>query len=179
MPIGWAITVVVLCVAVVALAIVVLGLLRQVTPVLERAAEAQSGAAPPAMGPEVGRPLPHFAGTGPDGEITDEQLRGQPSVLLFLSTGCGPCQSLARELRTADLGSLTARLVVVTEPDGPRELALPADLRVVTQRASEVSDPLSVFGFPFAIAVDHDGVVKATHVPNTVQHLESLAAAIS
>lgn len=31
MPIGWAITVVVLCVAVVALAIVVLGLLRQVT----------------------------------------------------------------------------------------------------------------------------------------------------
>lgn len=39
MPIGWAVTVVVLCVAIIVLAIIVLGLLRQISPVLEQATE--------------------------------------------------------------------------------------------------------------------------------------------
>ncbi|HEY2576030.1 MAG TPA: hypothetical protein VGI74_06955 [Streptosporangiaceae bacterium] len=175
MPIGWAVTVVVLCVAVVVLAIVVLGLLRQVTPVLEQAATAIR-AAPglESQGPPVGHRIPDFTVSGTGGVITAEQLRGRPSVLLFLSVGCGPCEDLAAELHSSDPGDLTGRLVVVTEPDGPDKLRLPAGLRILIEQNREVSDPLSVIGTPFGIALDSAGIVTATGIPNTLEQLSGL-----
>ncbi len=176
MPIGWAITVVVLCVAVVALAIIVLGLLRQVTPVLERAAAGAAGSDLRMLGPAVGSLLPHFAARGDDGEVTDEQLRGRPAVLLFLTVGCSPCKSLAEEMSRARLGDLASKLVIITGPDGPQELGIPPGLRILTELDKEVSGPLSVAGTPFAIAVDPDGIVRAAIVPNTMGQVDDLAA---
>lgn len=171
MPIGWEVTVVILCVAVIALAVIVLGLLRQVTPALARAA----GPDPLAMGPAKGKPLPHFAAAGADGiMITDAQLRGRPAVLLFLSQGCGPCEVLAQEMRGTDLGRLAGRLIVVTG-SGSDALGIPAGLTILTEQDKQVSDALSVSGTPFAIAVDPDGIVRATGIPNTVGQLEELA----
>ena len=178
MPIGWEITVVVLCVAVVVLTVVVLGLLRQVTPVLERAADAAGGTGRP-LGPEPGHPLPHFVADGTDGAVSDAQLRGRPAVLLFLTSGCAPCQVLAEEMRGSDLARLTDRLVVVTGPDGAQRLGIPADVRVLIEHDRQVSDRLSVDGTPFAIAVDPDGIVQAASVPNTIGQLHEIAAAVS
>lgn len=175
MPIGWEVTVVILCMAVIALAVIVLGLLRQVTPVLERAA----GPDLLTMGPAVGRPLPHFAAAGTDGiMITDAQLRGRPAVLLFLSQGCGPCEILAQEMHSADLGPLAGQLVIVTGSGGPQALRIPAGLAILTEQDGQVSDALSVSGTPFAIVVDPDGIVKATGIPNTVGELEELAVVL-
>jgi hypothetical protein len=172
MPIGWAITVVVLCVAVVVLAVILLGLIRQVTPVLEQAAAViRTTPAIESQGPPVGHRIPEFTASGPDGVITAEQLRGRPSVLLFLSVGCGPCEQLAAQLRDADPGDLTGQLVVVTGPDGPRELKLPAGLRILTEQSREISNPLSVIATPFAIALDPEGVVTAARVTNTLEQL--------
>jgi hypothetical protein len=180
MPVGWAVTVVLLCVAVVALAIIVLGLLRQVTPLLERAAGAHDDAHALAnQGPAVGSQVPHFAVSGPDGEFTPEQLRGQPAVLLFLTEGCGPCTELAQEIGQADPVELPSQLVVVTGPDGVRELGLPRGLRVVTEPDKEVSDPLSVIGTPLAISLDSAGIVKAVRVTNTLEQLDALTAGVS
>jgi methylamine dehydrogenase accessory protein MauD len=177
MPVGWAITVVVLCVAVVSLFVVVLGLMRQVIPVLDRTPD--MAAAPRMAGPEIGRPLPHFTAAGPDGEFTNEHLRNRPALLLFLSVGCGPCEILAGELRSANLGDLADELVVVTSQEGADKLRLPADLRVMAERDREVARALSVASYPYAVAVDPRGIVKATRVPNTVEHLESLASTLA
>lgn len=178
MPIGWEITVVALCVAVVALAMVVLGLLRQVTPVLERAANAAVGPGR-ALGPEVGAPLPHFVADGADGVVSDAQFRGRSAVLLFLAPGCAPCQVLAGEMRGRDLSYLADQVVIVTGPDGPQQLGIPADVRVLIEHDRQVSDPLSVDGTPFAIAVGPDGIVKAASVPNSIDQLHGIAAALS
>jgi hypothetical protein len=172
MPVGWAITVVILCVAVVALAVVLLGLLRQITPVLEQLAA--TGSTVRTMGPDVGSPLPHFAVRSPGGEVTDEKLRGRTATLLFLSAGCGPCKTLAQEMRSADLNGLTDQLVIITGPDGLAELAIPEGLRVLIEADREVSGPLSVMATPFAVSVDQYGIVKATLVPNTVNDLTSV-----
>jgi methylamine dehydrogenase accessory protein MauD len=178
MPAGWAVAIVVLWVAVLALAVVVLGILRQITPVLERAARA--GLGPDNQGPVVGDPVPHFSARDLAGEVVDEQsLRGQPVLLLFLSIGCGPCETLAAEIRRADLGDLARQLLVVTRPDGPRVLGIPAGLRVVIESEDEVTGPLSVIGLPFAIAIDATGVVKSAQVPNTVKHLTNMAAVLA
>lgn len=180
MPTGWAVVVVILCVAVVALAIIVLGLLRQVTPVLERAAGAHAdGHALSHQGPTVGSQVPHFAVGGPDGEFTPEQLRGRPAVLLFLTEGCGPCTDLATEIGQAELVDLPSQLVVVTGPDGVRELGLPIGLRVVAEPDKEVSDPLSVVGTPLAISLDSDGIVRAVRVTNTLEQLDALTAGVT
>lgn len=176
MPIGWEITVVILCMAVVALAIVVLGLMRQVTPALERAVATAGGSASLGMGPAVGSPLPHFAAAGADGMVTGAQLRGRSVVLLFLSRGCGPCEILAQEMSSAGLGHLARQLVIVTGPGDPQALRIPAGLSILTEQDRQVSDALSVSGTPFAIAVDPDGIVKAASVPNTVGQLEDVAA---
>lgn len=177
MPVGWAVTVVVLCVSVVVLAVVVLGLLRQMVPLLERAAAAdRAGSASQSQGPPVGRPVPDFTVSGPGGEFTAGQLRGQPVVLLFLSVGCGPCEQLAAQIRGADLGGLTSQLVIVTGPGGPDSLKLPAGLRVLSEQAREVSDPLSVIGTPLAVALDRNGIVKAVRVTNTLEQLNDTAA---
>jgi hypothetical protein len=175
MPIGWAVTVVVLSVAVVVLAVIMLGLFRQITPVLEQAAAAvRVVPAIESQGPPVGRRIPDFTASGADGVITAEKLRGRPSVLLFLSVGCGPCEQLAAQLRGADLGDLTGQLVVVTGSDGPHELRLPAGLRILTEQNREISDPLSVIGTPFAIALDPEGIVSATRVINTLEQLSGM-----
>jgi hypothetical protein len=174
MPIGWAITVVVLCVAVAILSIVVLGLLRQITPVLERAASL--GEFSPLSGPAVGSQLPHFAAEGPDGLVTAEQLRGAPVLLLFLSVGCGPCHDLAEELSRADIGDLAPQLVVVTGAGGLRELGLPAGLRVLTETDSEVRGALSVTSSPLVIGVSPDGIVRSVDPVNTVGQLRGLAS---
>jgi len=52
-------------------------------------------------------------------------------------------------------------------------------VRVLTESANEVSDALSVHGKPFAVAVGSDGIVRAMRVPNTVEHLENLAAVLA
>lgn len=179
MPIGWEVTVVVLCVAVAALAVVVLGLLRQVTPVLERAATA-GGQPQLSMGPAKGSPLPEFTAAGTSGTVTATQLRGRPAVLLFLAPGCGPCEDLAYEMSRADLGHLADQLVIITGPgDAARTLGIPAHLLVLTEQDRQVSDALSVNGTPFAIAVDPDGIVRDTRVPNTITQLEDLAGVLA
>jgi hypothetical protein len=188
MTIGWVIAYAALWLAVIALGAIVLGLLRQITPLLERAAGGQENQAPrpPAHmsdGPSIGRPVPHFTASGPDGPLTDEQLLGQPYVLVFLSTGCGPCQQLAAELAGTDLGrlgDLSRQLVIVTDPDGQAELGIPASLRVLTQTArKEISIPLGVRGSPYAIAVGTDGTVASSRYVNTVDQLTGLAAVLA
>lgn len=178
MPVGWAVVIVVLCVAVVALSVVVIGLLRQVAPVLERAASASAG---PALnlGPQVGEPAPEFTAVDLAGSpVTLDTLRGEPALLLFLSVGCGPCEDLAAEIRaTSDLGALTRQLIVVTEPAGPAALRLPAGLRVVAETGpGEITGPLNIFGWPYAVALTPDGVVRAAQTPNTIKHLNELVA---
>jgi hypothetical protein len=176
MPLGWAVTVVVLCVAVVVLTVVVLGMLRQVAPILERAAASQAGAALEFQGPPIGQQIPDFTVSGPEGEVTAEQLRGRSSVLLFLSVGCGPCEQLAAQLRDADPEDLPHLLIVVTGPEGPHGLNLPTRLQTVIEHEAEISHPLSVVGTPLAIAVDSEGIVTAVRVVNTLEQLTDTAA---
>ena len=95
-------------------------------------------------------------------------------MLLSLSVGCGPCENLATQLRSTGPGELANRLIIVTEPDGPDKLRLPAGLRILTEQDKEISEPLSVLGTPFAITLDSAGVVTATDVVNTLDQLSSV-----
>jgi hypothetical protein len=174
MPLAWAIVIIVLWLAVACLAVVMLGVLRQVTAQLQRPPQRRVR-----MGPTPGTPVPGFTGHDTGGmPFTDAQLRGQPNVLLFLSSGCGPCQKLAGEMRGAGPDELPGSLTVVTDPGGAEALQLPAGLRVVLDPARDIADVLEVPGRPFAIAVAEDGIIRATRVPNTLAELSMLAGRV-
>jgi methylamine dehydrogenase accessory protein MauD len=176
MPIGWAVVIVVQWVAIIALGAVVLGVLRQVTPHLERPP------GPPAariqdQGPAVGSRLPPFTGRDQDGEILNAvQLIGSPFVLLFLSGTCQPCVRLATEMSTAAPGDLTAMVIAVADEADLGTLRLPAWSRVLAMSTAEVAEVFSVRGRPFAVAVDADGIVSAKEGLNTVAQLTALTA---
>lgn len=183
MPVGWVITVVTLSAAVVILAVILLGVLRQVTPVLERAAAIlvpdDQVTVPGSLriGPAVGSRLPLLPLPG-GGDIRD-RLPSHHAVLLFLTPGCGPCGVLAKDMNQADFGSLDSQLVIITTPDGPQELGIPAGVPILTEQDREISDTLSVTATPFAIAVDHDRIIRAARVPHTMKEITDLASVIA
>ena len=176
MPIGWASLVVLQWLAIIALAAVVLGVVRLVTPRLLQAADS-----PPMrmqnQGPAVGSKLPPFTGLDGSGEVLNAaQLVGRATVLLFLSATCPPCVRLADELGGSDVGELADSLIVVTDLDGYDALRLPASVRALIMPDNEVAEVFTVRGRPFAIAVDMEGVVRSKQGLNTVAQLSDLTA---
>lgn len=181
MPIAWAVVIIAVWVAVVCLAIVVLGMIRQLTPQLERIASGQSRAGGSReQGPAIDQPLPEFTARSSNGDVvTSADLRGGPAVLVFMHSSCGPCRALAGELATTDLGTLASSLIVVTDPDGTQDLALPAGLRTVLQFDDEISEALGITATPFALALDERGTVRAKRGVRGLAQLTALAAAAS
>jgi hypothetical protein len=178
MPIGWAIVIIVQWLVIIALAAVVLGVLRQVTPHLERAAESPVRRLE-SQGPAVGSKLPPFIGGDGGGDIlTAAEVLGRPAVLLFLSATCAPCVNLAGEMGASDLGELVNSLIVVIDPNDLGRLRPPTGLRVLTMPPSQVAEVFAVRGRPFAVTVDADGVVRATRWLNTVAQLRDLASSV-
>jgi hypothetical protein len=178
MPIGWAVVIVVQWLAIIALAAVVLGVLRQTTPHLERLA-----GPPPRrsldQGPAVGSKLPPFTGRDGTGEIVHAtELLDGPSVLLFLSATCTPCVSLADELGVTDLGEFEHPLIIVADPDDYGTLRLPARLRALLMPTSEIAEVFAVRGRPFAVVADADGIVQVKRGLNTVDQLRNLAGSV-
>jgi hypothetical protein len=177
MPLGWAILIVLLWLAVIALAVVVLGTLRQLTPLLERAA-AQPPPRRGEQGPSVGEQLPGLPALDRTGVPVAARPPGRPGVFLLLSSSCGPCLELAAELGRADLNGLGDALTVVTDPDSIEALGLPPTIRVLTLPDGGSGEPLNVYGRPFAITADAAGVVRGKQLLNTVDQLTDLAGAV-
>jgi hypothetical protein len=178
MPVGWAIVVIVQWLAIIALIIVVLGVLRQVAPHLERAA-ARPARDPRQQGPVVGRRLPAFAVRDGSSEVvTDALPPGRSGVLLFVSAGCRPCQSLLGELASDAAAGLAPGLTAVCDPGASAVIAFPAWLRVVTMPDTECSQLLQITGRPFAVAVDADGIVREKGVLNTLAQITDLTATV-
>jgi hypothetical protein len=184
MSVGWAVVVIVQWVAIVALTVVVLGILRQVTPHIEKYAEASAAGALPgrrvAFGRNRGGALPEFSAHDGDGQaVTAASLLGHSRVLLFLSGTCEPCHALAREIRESTAGDLSRSLIVVTDPGSPDSLNLPSWARVITMPSSAARSAFDFPGWPFAMAVDESGAIKGATMLNTLAQVVNLAAAIS
>jgi len=173
---------VLLWLVVVALAGIVLALVRQIGILHERVAPAGAllggeGPRPGELAPELlladlaGRPV-RVGGPDPSGAST---------LLLFVSPSCPVCKVVlpaARSLRDAERGAL--RLVLAS--DGPlaehAAFARERDLRGETYVVSaELGLRYRVGSLPHAVLLDAAGVVRARGLVNSREHLESLCEA--
>ena len=155
---------------------VVLGGLRRIASVLERA-EARLPAEGPALGAEVGSAIDPFPLVGEDGsDVSWGEFVREPTILLLMSPHCGACRNLAEHLVGPREQVKGVPLVVVMDdsPEGRRE-PLPPGLNVLYQRDGAATRALRNRATPQAYVLDPSGVVLSRRVPATLGDLRDLA----
>ena len=168
--------------AVVALAVVVFALVRQIGVLHERVAPA--GALLLGAGPKLGEAAPLVRAEALDGgsrEVGGPDPDGLATLLFFLSPTCPVCKTLLPALRS--LARSEARtLRVLLASDGPRaeheafarEHALE---RFPYLLSAELGLAYQVAKLPYAVLYDAAGVLRARGLVNSREHLESLLEA--
>lgn len=168
--------------AMVAGAILLLGLTRQVGLLHERSAPL--GAMVTDHGPDIGEKSPIFNVLDFYEEavqIGGQSVAGKLSLLLFMSPTCPMCNKV---LPTAKLLAQEEDLDIVFISDGEREdherfiKEHPKLLESIPYVVSStIGMQLQVGKIPYAILLDHEGTIKAKGLVNTREHLESLVEA--
>ena len=172
----------ILWVAVVALALLVWALTRQVGLLHERLAPL--GALTMSGGAEIGETAPVLEGrrlTGAPIRIDATELGGRSLLLLFVSADCPLCKKILGLLASfAEAERDRVETVVVSEgsADEGRELIDRFGLaRVQFALAAMVGGIFGVGKLPYGILIDEHGTVRAKGLVNTREHLESLVVA--
>jgi len=130
-----------------------------------------SPAAPRMVGLQVGNVAPNFTLLTADGKrMTLSNLRGQPVVLLFSSTGCLDCQTQVTDTQKVYAAWQAAHkpfalLAVDTQDtasyimayDPPSHIAYP----VIMTQTSSVAELYHVWGTPVSIFIDRQGIIRS------------------
>lgn len=165
----WILAFVALWATVVLLGLIVLGTLRRILPVIERA-EARLAVATSAGpgGLTEGASVPPFTVQSIDGEtFTEFDLDDTRTVVLFIGTSCVACERLVDDLENGLAPDLGARLVVVSESaESARRLSGSADVTVLVDDDRSVAGAFESQIVPHVFVVE-DGTVLASGRPNT------------
>ncbi|MEZ4588008.1 MAG: methylamine dehydrogenase accessory protein MauD [Gemmatimonadales bacterium] len=164
---------------VIGLALVVLALARQIGVLHERLQPAGALSLP--KGPTVGEPAPTIEVETLDGaplRIGGAHPRGADTLVVFVSPSCPVCKALLPALKAIRRRERPA-VAVVLASDGPRDEHLAF---VASQQLEELPYVLSErlgLGYgagklPHAVLLDAAGVVRATGLVNSREHLDSL-----
>jgi methylamine dehydrogenase accessory protein MauD len=170
-----------LWIAVVALAALVLALVRQIGVLHERVAPA--GALVGSESPRVGESAPVLEladWNGTPRRIGAEDPAGASTLLLFVSPTCPVCKVLLPVARA--LARSEAALHLVLASDGPRAEheafvqghGLEGECYVLS---TALGLAFQVGRLPYAVLIDAAGVVRARGLVNSREHLESLLEA--
>jgi methylamine dehydrogenase accessory protein MauD len=123
---------------------------------LERGLKAPDFTLPSAAGPEVS--LHDFA--------------GRKVLLIFMQSGCSPCQAIVPELNRLD-GEFQVLAINNGDAEATRQWAAEMKPRfpVLMQESLSVSKQYEVFATPFAFLIDEEGVIRSKGIVNNGQHI--------
>jgi peroxiredoxin len=162
---------------VILLALIVLGTLRRLVPLLERA-EASLGASnhnARRSGLSPGTPVPAFSAQELGrATFTDADLRGSKSIVLFLGSACAACERFVDDLRVGRVPDLGAHLIVVADVAEDAENYRAHGVTVLVQQDRSLARIFERDRVPHAFVVDEDGRVLANSWPNEWERLRAL-----
>jgi hypothetical protein len=168
----WIIAFACLCVLVLLLGFSVIGVMRRMVGVLERAERLLSQefeGAPPLTR------VPPFELVDESGETASStDLIRESTIVLFMEAGCKSCRTLAQELLRPEIGQLPL-LVIAGEAGLGDDFGLAADIQVFRQYGGSVAKLFKSIVTPHAFVVDGAGVVLDRVVPGSVADLEQMA----
>lgn len=162
---------------VILLAFIVLGTLRRLVPLLERAEASLATANDTARrsGLSPGTPVPAFSARELGGAtFTDADLRGSTTIVFFLGSACAACGRFVDDFRAARVPNLGARLVVVADVLEEAENFDAAGVTVLLQRNRSLARVFESDRVPHAFVINEDGHVLANGWPNDWERLEAL-----
>ena len=170
---------VLLWIVLLAMACIILALVRQIGVLSERVAPA--GALVVGNGPRAGESAPVLAVTDLSGKLREaggEHSGNRSTLLFFLSPTCPVCKTLLPVLKSI-AGSERKWLDVVLASDGVRKehdaFRREHDLESFSYLLStELGIAYRVAKLPYAVLIDEAGVIRSTGLVNTREHLESL-----
>jgi hypothetical protein len=157
------------------LAVLVLGVLRRVAPVLERAEAALVSGQVSLGSARPGMRIESFEALDSRGEAVDsDRLFDEPGVFVVMHSGCGPCRQLSERLR--DMPALRVPLVVLLD-DSPaaRKIPIPQHARQLFDHDGGAAAAFRGGGTPQAFALTAGGVLVETLVPGSAEDLKRLA----
>ena len=179
---------IVLWLVVIALALLVLALARQVGILHERVAPA--GALQPTSGPKVGELTKALDITTLNGTrltVGGETDQGLATFILFISPTCPVCKSLVPTAISL-INSEKSRMQLVFASDGAdsdkemaQHKAYVKDLEIADYPyiiSQQLGMTYEVSKLPFAVLIGGDGILKSKGLVNTREHMESLIEAM-
>lgn len=167
-------------VAIIALAVAVLALARQVGVLHERIAPV--GALALGRGPQTGESAPRLTVSTLGGgtvEIGGPVPAGPLRLLFFVSPTCPICKSLLPTVKAfAQSERLELLLVGDGDPDQQRQMAERHGIALERfANAPEAGRAFQVAKLPYAVLISEAGVIAAQGLVNSREHLESLVTA--
>lgn len=175
----------VLWLLVIALSLTVYALVRQVGVLYERVAPA--GALMVSKGPKVGEASPERVlvdiNTGHDVHLGGKSNNGKSSLLFFLSTSCPVCESLVPILKSLSQTEETWLEIILTSDGDEAEHRAFVDKKNLQSfrytLSMELGMVFQIGKLPYAVLVDHEGIVRAHGLINSREHFESLFEAMN
>lgn len=165
---------------VVAGAVVFLGFLRRAVSVLEASESRLRGSSLPIGGASPGTTIPTFEVRNDRGDLVrSEDLTATSAVFLFASADCQPCHSLLEQLNRAGWEAAEVPLVAVLN-DSAEDRAITFGHGVIALYQSErkAAAAFESIATPQAFAVDSNGVVIDSRVPQSIDDLRRLARSL-
>ena len=170
----WAASYVILWILVLALAVVVVALARQIGTLHLRVGP-RGALEMDDEGPELGDAPQPFDLSAVDGRPVSLGGPGEAQLLMFVSPGCMVCEQVLPSVAVvARSGSMTP--YVVTDVDAfETERAFGAKRTpAAIVAAPEVAQAYSVPGTPYVVVLDDGGVVRAKGTVNNLEQMEGL-----
>lgn len=176
---SWIVAFAMLWLLVILLAVVVLGLLRRVAPLLVRLDHSlgQPSLDMEIGGLPVGEKVPAFEVSDDKGEKVqlDDTL---PAVFLFVDSTCEPCRKLIRELEEQAAVFSGTRLYVVSENSSEYAGLRKRGLKILQQDQGQASEAFQQDSFPQAFAVDGQRRVASSAVTDSLEDIKQLASQV-
>lgn len=175
---AWIVAYGALALLVLLLGLLVLGLMRQIVPVLESTREVLSAAAQRVIigGLAPGSTVASFVADATDGtRFTEDDLAEEASIVLFLENDCAACGRFVRDLASGNVPRLDARLIVVSnDRSAARQLDHSGVATVLVDEARLVAQAFESAVSPQAFVVDKHRRVLAVGMPTTWDELRAL-----
>jgi hypothetical protein len=175
---SWATAFVSLWLVVMIVAVILLGYLRRVTAILERAELAVTSGQVNFGGARVGMQVGEFELLDSAGRhVPSDELLASEAIYILLHSGCEPCRHLVTKLGGLPASEVPVIAVVDDTPAG-REFELPEHLRNLFDNDGSIGIAFKSGGTPQAFAVAAGGIVLDLIVPGSVADIEQLARSL-
>lgn len=170
---------VLLWIALLAMACIVLALVRQIGVLSQRVAPA--GALVVGSGPRAGETAPVLAVTdlsGRLGKVGGERSENRSTLLFFLSPTCPVCKTLLPVLKSiARRERKWLDVVLASDGAGKEHEAFRHEHRLESFSyliSADLGLTYRVAKLPYAVLIDETGIIRSTGLVNSREHLESL-----